>query len=306
MAVFKCASCGANLELVKGTKIFTCRYCGTEQKLPEETVPVRRTSKKVETLMKRGFMLLEDTEFKKADKCFDKVLDIEPENGTAYFGKLMAGVRTSVKTELAPILKRNALLEGGKKLLKRVMEFSPRLIREILSRDFYKAQSLMSEGKEAEAFKIFDYLSRYLPEATEIAEPIRERLRTQFSRACSLMKEKNYEKALYIFHDIAKYYGEYNDEVEAKIRECYKRLNLQMYRVQCKARSLMEEGKYEEAFSMFEAVERINIYYSNHHESGYIYLDDEMEEMYYEAPHDLDRCLAKLKGEGMNSENFSS
>ena len=62
MAVFKCATCGANLELVKGTKILTCRYCGTEQTLPEETVLVRRASKKVDTLMKRGFILLEDTE----------------------------------------------------------------------------------------------------------------------------------------------------------------------------------------------------------------------------------------------------
>lgn len=294
MAVFKCASCGANLELVKGTKILICKYCGTEQTLPEETAPVRKTSRKVDTLMKRGFMLLKDSEFKKADRCFDKVLDVEPENGMAYFGKLMAYVEISDKSELASIFKREGLLRyNADRFIKRVLEFSPELIREILIGDLHKAQSLMNEGKEAEAFKIFDSISRYFPEAEKIVESYREKFSPQFDKACSLMEEGKYEEALYIFDDIKSYYS----EAQEKGEECCRNINLQMFHIQCKARSLMNEGKYEEALSMFEAVERINTYYSWHHGSGYVYLDDEMENMYWEAPHDLGQCQAKLKGE---------
>lgn len=133
------------------------------------------------------------------------------------------------------------------------MEFSPEIIREILNVDFYEAQSLMNEGKKEEAFRIFDSISYYFPEAEKVVEAFREKFRPQFDRASSLM----------------------------------------------------DEGKYEEALSMFEAVARINVYYSNHHESGYIYLDEEMEMMYWEAPYDLEECLAKLKGKGIHPEKFS-
>ena len=292
MAVFKCASCGANLELVKGTKIFTCKYCGTEQTLPEETVPSRKANKKVETLLKRGFMLLEDSEFKKADKYFDKVLDIEPENGTAYFGKLMAYVEISDRTKLALMLKGRSLRYNSDRFIKRVLEFSPELIREMLIGDFCKAQSFINEGKEAEALKILWSISRYFPEAEKIADSYREKFRPQFDKACSLMNKGNYEEALYIFDNVKNYYS----EAQEKGEECCRMLNLLMFHIQGKARSLMEDGKYEEALSMFGAVERINVYYSNHHESGYVYLDGGMEEMYWDAPNDLEQCLVKLRG----------
>ncbi len=49
------------------------------------------TTPSVESLLKRGYMLLEDPnweERQKAEKYFDKALDIDPENGEAYAGKL--------------------------------------------------------------------------------------------------------------------------------------------------------------------------------------------------------------------------
>ena len=181
------------------------------------------------------------------------------------------------------------------------MEFSPEIIREILNVDFYEAQFLMNEGKKEEAFRIFDSISYYFPEAEKVVEAFREKFRPQFDRASSLMDEGKYEEALYILDDIKVYYNEATSLSNA----CCMMLNRQMYNLQHKARSLMKEGKYEEALSMFEAVARINVYYSNHHESGYIYLDEEMEMMYWEAPYDLEECLAKLKGKGIHPEKSS-
>jgi len=42
----------------------------------------------VESLMKRGKLFLEDSDWKQADEYFDKVLDIDPEYAPAYVGKL--------------------------------------------------------------------------------------------------------------------------------------------------------------------------------------------------------------------------
>jgi uncharacterized membrane protein len=44
----------------------------------------------VESLVKRGYLFLEDSEWNKADEYFDKVLDINPEHAPAYIGKLCA------------------------------------------------------------------------------------------------------------------------------------------------------------------------------------------------------------------------
>jgi len=38
----------------------------------------------VESLVKRGCLFLEDSEWKKADEYFDKALDINPEHAPAY------------------------------------------------------------------------------------------------------------------------------------------------------------------------------------------------------------------------------
>jgi len=44
----------------------------------------------VESLMKRGKLFLEDSDWEKADGYFDRVLDIGPEYAPGYVGKLCA------------------------------------------------------------------------------------------------------------------------------------------------------------------------------------------------------------------------
>jgi len=55
----------------------------------------------VESLMKRGCLFLEDSEWKQANEYFDKVLDIDPEYAPAYLGKLCADLQVQKEELLA-------------------------------------------------------------------------------------------------------------------------------------------------------------------------------------------------------------
>ena len=54
----------------------------------------------VNSLLKRVFIFLEDGEWKSADKYCEKVLDLDPENASAYLGKLMAVLQVRKRENL--------------------------------------------------------------------------------------------------------------------------------------------------------------------------------------------------------------
>jgi len=54
----------------------------------------------VESLVKRGYLFLEDSNWGKADEYFDRVLDIEPEYAPAYVGKLCAELKKNREVQL--------------------------------------------------------------------------------------------------------------------------------------------------------------------------------------------------------------
>lgn len=54
----------------------------------------------VAPLLKRGFMFLEDENWESASEYFDRVLDIEPENASAYLGKLLSDLNVTKQDEL--------------------------------------------------------------------------------------------------------------------------------------------------------------------------------------------------------------
>ncbi|MCD7728002.1 MAG: DUF6273 domain-containing protein [Ruminococcus sp.] len=53
----------------------------------------KATAANVEALLKRADISLNDGEWKKADECCEKALDLDPENGQAYLAKLMAQLK---------------------------------------------------------------------------------------------------------------------------------------------------------------------------------------------------------------------
>lgn len=57
--------------------------------------------KKIEPLLKRAFLFLEDGDWQNADEYCERVLDISPECAEAYLGKLMAQLQVRVQSDLA-------------------------------------------------------------------------------------------------------------------------------------------------------------------------------------------------------------
>lgn len=110
MAVFKCKMCGGNLEFSGSDKtVGVCEYCGTRQTITQpgepkisvkETVIINAGSASAEVLLKRAFMFLEDRDWAKADDFCEQVLNLDPENGEAYLGKLMAELRVNKEDNL--------------------------------------------------------------------------------------------------------------------------------------------------------------------------------------------------------------
>lgn len=106
MAALTCEICGGKL-IGKPGGVFECGSCGMEYSTEwarsriqeikgtvqvEGTVEVTGTVKvesgaNQESLLKRGYMLLEDGDWKGADECFDLVLNMDPECAEAYLGK---------------------------------------------------------------------------------------------------------------------------------------------------------------------------------------------------------------------------
>lgn len=73
---------------------------------------------KVEALLKRIFMFLEDGEWNSANEYCERVLDIEPENPYAYLGKLMAELHVNTKENLSNCTKSFEESTNYKKLMR--------------------------------------------------------------------------------------------------------------------------------------------------------------------------------------------
>ncbi len=117
----QCEICGGKL-VGKPGGIFECESCGTEYstewakaKIQEITGTVKvegtvevtgkvqveggtvqvDTSANKDALLKRAFMMLEEANWEKADELLEQVLNIDPECGEAYLGKLMAELKAN-------------------------------------------------------------------------------------------------------------------------------------------------------------------------------------------------------------------
>lgn len=122
----QCEICGGKL-VGKPGGIFECESCGTEYSTEwakakiqeisgtvkvEGTVEVTGkvqveggtvqvdTSANKDALLKRAFMMLEERNWAKADELLEQVLNIDPECGEAYLGKLMARKKVAKRGDL--------------------------------------------------------------------------------------------------------------------------------------------------------------------------------------------------------------
>ena len=243
MPVFRCESCGAGLEVQEGSKIAYCPYCGMKQTLPEGSAKILRAGAKIENMLKRGFMLLEDGEFKKADKYFDRALDAEPGNGHAHLGKLMVSLGSRDVKNLAAALKESKFVG---RLVRRVLDFQPELIRDMFSEDYNRAVALMNEEKYSEAIQIFDSIKNYYHEASGKAEQIRQIFRPKADEVITLINKGDKYKASAKFKEIACFFSEkYGgfEEIRARLQpKCNEAI------------VLMNDGEYLDALDIFSAL----------------------------------------------------
>ena len=89
---------GAMQDLLRGVD----KTMGRDKAAPAPTATgTAAASATVESLLKRVFMFLEDSDWDNANEYCEKVLDIEPECAQAYLGKLMAELKVSERSALA-------------------------------------------------------------------------------------------------------------------------------------------------------------------------------------------------------------
>lgn len=83
MAIIKCKMCGGDLELVAGSTVAECEYCGTRQ-----TVPNADNEKKL-TLFSRAGRLRAACDFDKAASIYESIVADFPEEAEAYWGLVL-------------------------------------------------------------------------------------------------------------------------------------------------------------------------------------------------------------------------
>ena len=83
MALFKCKMCGGDLEIAEGVTIAECEYCGTKQ-----TVPTAR-DENMQALFNRANTLRIKSEFDKAEKLYEKIIQSDPTQTEAYWGLIL-------------------------------------------------------------------------------------------------------------------------------------------------------------------------------------------------------------------------
>ena len=226
MALLRCRGCEGTFKIHKGSRSVYCPYCGMKQTLPEDDAKILEALGRTANTLKRGFMLLEDGEFEKADECFDRVLDSEPENGRAYLGRLMANVEVRNDFELAERLKdglddldawRN--IDAVNALLSRALQFAPDEMRSVFSDDYHDALFLMKRGSYRKALAAFWNLRDYHPDAVEKAKECSRLMHTTVDEVLE-QESKEYEAALSSMHEagsraldlsIQNFNGKYSD-----------------------------------------------------------------------------------------------
>ena len=118
----------------------------------------------VESLMKRGHLFLEDSDWKQANVYFDRVLDIDPEYAQAYIGKLCAELKVGSEESLGdfarPISEQNHFqkaLRFADEEYKVKIEGYDEKIKERLRQEEY--DRLCDEGKNAKTEKDWQQLA---------------------------------------------------------------------------------------------------------------------------------------------------
>lgn len=83
MSLFKCKMCGGDLEVADGVTIAECEYCGTKQTVP------KAMDENLQNLFNRANSLRIKSEFDKAEKLYEKIIQADTTQSEAYWGLIL-------------------------------------------------------------------------------------------------------------------------------------------------------------------------------------------------------------------------
>ena len=83
MSIFKCKMCGGDLETAEGVTIAECEYCGTKQTVP------KAMDENLQNLFNRANTLRIKSEFDKAEKLYEKIIQADTTQSEAYWGLIL-------------------------------------------------------------------------------------------------------------------------------------------------------------------------------------------------------------------------
>lgn len=83
MSLFKCKMCGGDLEIAEGVTIAECEYCGTKQTVP------KAMDENLQNLFNRANTLRIKSEFDKAEKLYEKIIQADSTQSEAYWGLIL-------------------------------------------------------------------------------------------------------------------------------------------------------------------------------------------------------------------------
>ncbi|MCM1090929.1 MAG: toll/interleukin-1 receptor domain-containing protein [Butyrivibrio sp.] len=218
-------------------------------------------------LLKRAYLFMEDGDFAKGDEYCERVLNLNPENGEAYLGKLMVQLKVCKREELAqnsnPLGQVDAYrkvmrfgndtikkeLEGyNQQIIDRLKRQQERQQEENYLRALRNLQSAVTSGQVGDAMNLLKSMGNYKDAAAQLVaaaeklaqlekEEQEEREKAQAERKKA--QKKTLKKAASVFVvvtvivlvlvNVQKKRDQYNQAME-------------------KVESLLQEGNYEEAY----------------------------------------------------------
>ena len=148
-------------DLIRGIK----KILRTDEQRPQPITQstARTSSSNAEPLLKRAFMFLEDGDFSRADDFCEQVLNIDPENGRAYLGKLMVDLKVRKESDL----KDQPLPFDGESHYLKIMRFGDDTLKKQVQGDidYIKKRNEYNRQKD-----IYDHASETLERAVAVIQ----------------------------------------------------------------------------------------------------------------------------------------
>lgn len=225
-------------------------------------------------LLKRAFMFLEDGDWNSADEYCEKVLDIDPENASAYLGKLLSELRVRkqemLKDQAEPFDHSNNYQKAIRFADEKLKSTLTGYIEYINTRNenarldgiYTRAKNAMSaantEGAYKEAAVLFESVSEY-QDSVALAQSCYEK--AEVARKDAILSEgkakmtgeiiSDYESAIKLFESISGW-----KDADEKVYDCQKKI--EEIKAKAEAERLEKERKAEIARKEAERIAKRN------------------------------------------------